>query len=150
MLLTCNNTACGGIREPNAVACPSNFLVIIILYHTIIIILYHAIIYYTMPLYTYNYNVIIYYAMSLYTIPCHYNYTIPCHYILYHAIIYYTISYHYILYHAIIYYTRRTGAKKVTAIQLYDMFSPCYSLEGSNAREKEMETVLLDEFLGGL
>ena len=23
--------------------------------------------------------------------------------------------------------------KKVTAIQLYDMFSPCYSLEGSNA-----------------
>ena len=40
--------------------------------------------------------------------------------------------------------------KEVTAIQLYDMFSPCYSLEGSNAREKEVETVLLDEFLGGL
>ena len=70
--------------------------------------------------------------------------------ILYHAIIYYTVPYHYILYHAIIYYTRRTGAKKVTAIQLYDMFSPCYSLEGSKAREKEVETVLLDEFLGGL
>ena len=61
----------------------------------------------------------------------------------------YTIPCHYILYHAIICYTRRTGAKGgVTAIQLYDMFSPCYSLEGSNAREKEMETVLLDEFLG--
>ena len=31
--------------------------------------------------------------------------------------------------------------KKLTAIQLYNMFSPCYSLEGSNAREKEVETM---------
>ena len=40
--------------------------------------------------------------------------------------------------------------KTVTAIQLYDMFSQCYSLEGSNAREKEVETVLLEEFIGRL
>ena len=40
--------------------------------------------------------------------------------------------------------------RKLTAIKLYNMFSPCYSLEGSNAREREVETVLLDEFLGGM
>ena len=69
-------------------------------------------------------------------------YTKPCHYILYHAIIYYIMPLYTI--------PGEQEPKEVTAIQLYDMFSPCYSLEGSNAREKEVETVLLDEFLGGL
>ena len=112
----------------------NNFLVIIYYAIPYYYILYHASIYYTMPLYT-----------------------IPCHYILYNIIIYYTMPLYTIPYHTIIYYTMplytipgEQEPKKVTAIQLYDMFSPCYSLEGSNAREKEVETVLLDEFLGGL
>ena len=31
------------------------------------------------------------------------------------------------------------GQKKLTAIQLFDLFSPYYSPDGSNAREREVE-----------
>ena len=71
--------------------------------------------------------------MPLYTIPCHYI-TIP-----YRTIIYYTMSLYTMPLYTI---PGEQEPKKVTAIQLYDMFSTCYSLEGSNAREKEVETVL--------
>lgn len=32
-------------------------------------------------------------------------------------------------------------SKKLTAIELYDLFQPCYSLDGSNTWEKELETM---------
>jgi hypothetical protein len=31
--------------------------------------------------------------------------------------------------------------KRLTAVEIYDLFVPCYSPEGSNAKEKELDAI---------